>query len=71
MPSSSYGKKPKSGQSTQVDDPAGMKGAFKTPVGHTKVDEDPNSGAREGEKSDEGGGLGARIVRGIKKRIGS
>jgi hypothetical protein len=57
--------KPKPGASTQVD-PGGMKKAFGTPVGSTKLDEEP-----EEKPKDEGGGLGSRITRGIRKRIGS
>jgi hypothetical protein len=58
------------GKSTRVD-PAGMRKAFGA-VGHTQVDEEKEKkkAAASTKLDDEGGGLGARMTRGIKRRLG-
>lgn len=58
------------GASTKTD-PAGMKKAFGA-VDHTKVDGEPEKKTPPAstKTDDEGGGLGARMGRAIKKRIG-
>ena len=55
-------------KSTRLD-PAGMKKAFGT-VGHTRLDTDHDKEKEAKPDGDEGGGLGAKISRGIKKRLG-